>query len=190
MAAPSNITTLNLNGKFTMNKSLCDDVSEILRLQGIGLLTRTAIGMGTAYLTIEHTTDENTGIETIEITQKFSGNIPGSDDVRILDWTETTRDDYIFGPVIVKAKRVQLKDVHNEYLTGKWCSDTERDGVIYSLLEGDTSKGAKKWSVEQVWGFEIVAGKRRYTRRMQMTGPNGEAVRARLAYDYNGPADD
>lgn len=45
MAAPPEITCKNLQGKWHMNKSLCTRTEEILALQGIGWLTRKAIGL-------------------------------------------------------------------------------------------------------------------------------------------------
>jgi hypothetical protein len=37
-----------------------------------------------------------------------------------------------------------------------------------------------------MWGFEVVEGTRRYTRHILFTGPKGEAIKARMTYDYQG----
>ena len=45
------------------------------------------------------------------------------------------------------------------------------------------------WTAEQIWGFEELDSKRFYTRRVVVR--NGDEVeRARLVYDYKGPAPD
>jgi hypothetical protein len=47
MAAPPEITCTNLSGKYVMNKTLGDSVEPMLVLQGIGWVTRKAIGLAT-----------------------------------------------------------------------------------------------------------------------------------------------
>ena len=53
-----------------------------------------------------------------------------------------------------------------------------------------------KWSINlyfQTWGIETVNGERRYARHVKFTGPKGQEIQARLAYDYrewsNAPSD-
>jgi hypothetical protein len=43
------------------------------------------------------------------------------------------------------------------------------------------------WTAEQIWGFEEVTGKRFYTRRV-VVRKGDEVERARLVYEYKGPA--
>jgi len=104
--------------------------------------------MGTAHLTLTHTTENST--EVINIEQKFTGT-PAKMEKRILDWEERTKEDTIFGAVIGKAKRVQVDEVAIEFLKEGWCGDVKENGLIYLVLRGDTSKGAKEWTIEQVW---------------------------------------
>ncbi len=50
-----------------------------------------------------------------------------------------------------------------------------------------TSVDGGGWTAEQIWGFEEIKDKRYYTRRVAVW--KGDQVqRARLVYDYQGPA--
>ncbi|OBZ78554.1 hypothetical protein A0H81_00975 [Grifola frondosa] len=42
------------------------------------------------------------------------------------------------------------------------------------------------WSMDQTWGFEEVKGEGRYVRHLFFTGPKSELIEARLVYDYQG----
>ncbi|KAI0800864.1 hypothetical protein C8Q74DRAFT_450529 [Fomes fomentarius] len=188
MAAPAEMTSRDISGKFTMNKTLSDDSDEILRLQGVSWFTRKAISLATIYVTIKHYKDEN-GVEHIEADQTLTGGIKGTNEHRILDWTERTHEDHVFGPVLSKSRRVKLEEVEREWLKKDWLLDESLpDGlIIYTTAKSDTEKSGTTWTSEQVWGFEQVNGEKRYTRHVYFEGPKGEIVTIRLVYDYNGP---
>jgi len=43
------------------------------------------------------------------------------------------------------------------------------------------------WTAEQIWGFEIINGKRYHTRRVIVKNAKGDkSERVRLVYDYQG----
>ncbi|KAI0756596.1 hypothetical protein C8Q80DRAFT_1091240 [Daedaleopsis nitida] len=184
MAAPAEMTSRDISGKFIMNKTLSDDSDEILRLQGVSWFTRKAIGMATLYLAIKHFTED--GIEHVDIEQTITGGIKGTNEHRILDWTERTHEDHVFGPVFSKSRRVSLDEVEKEWLKKDWSlAESLVDGkIIYTTAKSDTSKSGKTWSTEQVWGFEQVNGEKRYTRHVFFVGPKDEIVTIRLVYDY------
>jgi hypothetical protein len=47
-----------------------------------------------------------------------------------------------------------------------------------------------QWTAEQIWGFEMIDGKRYHTRRVVVKSPAGERVEhLRLVYDYTGPVE-
>ncbi|KAJ7695662.1 hypothetical protein B0H17DRAFT_1055089 [Mycena rosella] len=70
MAVPAIYTTLDLSGKFTMNKTLTDQsaLDGVLKLQGVGMLKRTAAGLVSPTMLIRHVTDA-AGVEHLEIEQ-------------------------------------------------------------------------------------------------------------------------
>ena len=173
MAAPAEMTSRDISGKFIMvrllsgqlirtrplmimyassqNKTLSDDSDEILRLQGVSWITRKAISMATIYLTIKHFKDDN-GVEHIDIDQTLTGGIKGTSEHRTFDWTERTHEDHVFGPVIGKSRRASLDEVEREWLKKDWSLDSSLiDGhILYTTAKSDTSKSGKTWVSEQV----------------------------------------
>ncbi|KAK7694795.1 hypothetical protein QCA50_001983 [Cerrena zonata] len=188
MAAPSEMTTLDISGKFVMNKTLGDDTDEILRLQGVGWFTRKAIQMATIYLTIKHYKDDD-GLEHIDIDQILTGGVGGTQEIRVLNWQERSHEDHVFGPVVGKSRRIKVEDVENDWLKQSWSADTQEHGLVNSWVQSDTPKSGKTWIAEQTWGFEEIGDARRYVRHVYFIGPAGERIQARLVYDYQGPLD-
>ncbi|KAH8998850.1 hypothetical protein EDB86DRAFT_3064020 [Lactarius hatsudake] len=177
MAAPPDLTTLNLSGTWVMNKTLSDDTDEVLRLQGVGWWMRSAIALATVTLYVKHYKDES-GVEHIEIDQRLTGGN------RTLDWTPREHEDHLFGAVIGKSRRVKLDELDNEFLKKGWLQDTEQHGAINAYAQSDTPKSGKTWIAEQIWGFELVGDERRYVRHLDFLGPESEHIQARLVYDF------
>ncbi|KAJ3750585.1 hypothetical protein DFH05DRAFT_1467834 [Lentinula detonsa] len=183
MAVPAEFTTLDISGKFVMNKSLSDSTEEILRLQGIGWFKRKIIANGTLYLSIKHYKDDN-GIERIDIDQTLSPGGMGSREERILDWSERSKDDSLFGAVIGRSRRLRVEDIDDDYLKTGW--DSTEHGFIQSYVSSDTPKSGTSWIANQIWGVEVIDSVRRYVRHVFFTGPQREEIRGRLVYDYTG----
>ncbi|KAI0076232.1 hypothetical protein K474DRAFT_1663209 [Panus rudis PR-1116 ss-1] len=185
MAAPADMTTLDISGKYMMNKTLSDDTDEILRLQGVGWMTRKAIKLATLYLTVKHYKEDD--VEHIDIDQVLTGGVGATTELRVLNWQERNHEDHVFGPVIGKSRRIKVDDVENEWLREGWTNDTKEHGLINSWVQSDTAKSGRTWIAEQTWGFEVVNDERRYVRHVYFIGPQGEKIEARLVYDYQGP---
>ncbi|KAJ8453845.1 hypothetical protein ONZ45_g3040 [Pleurotus djamor] len=187
MAAPADMNTLNISGKFWMNKTLSDDTADILYLQGVGWMTRKIIANASLHLTIKHFKDEE-GVEHIDIEQVVAG-LTSTVENRVLDWTNRDHHDHVFGHVIGKSRRLKVEEIDDEFLKKDWLSDVVEHGAIESYVESDTPKSGTTWIARQTWGFETINGERRYTRHIHFTGPKGEEKFARLVYDYDGPLD-
>jgi len=186
MAAPENLSTLNVSAVYTMNKELSDDTDGILSMQGVSWINRTAISYGIITLYVKHYKDEN-GVEHIDSDQTLT-RIPGTTENRILDWTTREHYDYLFGAVVGKSTRRNVGDIEDDYLKGGWLPDTLEHGVIASWIESDTKKSGYSWTSDEVWGFEEVKGERHYTRHIRFTEkPGGKVVQARIVYDYYSP---
>ncbi|KAF8647913.1 hypothetical protein AX16_006445 [Volvariella volvacea WC 439] len=183
MSVPETLTTLDLSGVYTMNKSLSGDMEQILVLQGIGWLTRKAILYGTVTLYLNHYKDDD-GIEHIDIDQTLTGGIPGTSEKRTLWWKEKEHQDHIFGAVIGKSRRVKAEELEEDFLKKGWTQDTLQHGLVESYVESDTPKSGTTWIADQTWGIETVNGERRYTRHLKFTGPKAEDIECRLVYDY------
>ncbi|THH18405.1 hypothetical protein EW146_g2555 [Bondarzewia mesenterica] len=183
MAAPATLTTLDLSGKYTMNKTLSGSTDEILRLQGVGWFTRKAIGLATLTLVVTHYKDDD-GVEHIDIDQTLTGGVKGTTELRVLDWQPREHEDHIFGYVVGKSKRVKVDDIEDEFMKANWLPDTVDHGAVNSYVESDTPKSGTSWIAEQVWGFEEINKERRYVRHVNFTGPESQNIQVVLVYDY------
>jgi len=185
MAAPDNVSTPDLSGKFVQNHSLSDDTDQILSLQGVGWVTRKIIKSATITLHIKHYKSDQ-GVEHIDIEQTLTGGLTASPEDRTLDWTLRKVDNSLFGAAIAKSRRIPVAEITDEYLKQGWLPDVSRDGAIEAYAESDKEKNSHTWKSNMIWGFEDIKGERRYTRRIRFTGPKGEDIKARLVYDYAG----
>ncbi|KAJ7264154.1 hypothetical protein C8J57DRAFT_1133098 [Mycena rebaudengoi] len=187
MAVPATFTTQDISGKFTMNKTLSDPTDKILEHQGVGWIKRQAISVATVTLAIKHYKNAD-GVECIDIDSTLTGGIPGNREERVMTWTERAKDDSMFGAVLAKSRRVKASELEEEFLTKNWTVDTVEHGLIQSYVASDTQKSGTTWVANQTWGIEDINGERRYARHIEFLGPKGEEIKARLIYDYHGPA--
>ncbi|THH34032.1 hypothetical protein EUX98_g182 [Antrodiella citrinella] len=183
MAIPESMTTLNLSGKYIMNKTLSDDPDEILRLQGVSWFTRRAISMATIYQSMKHYKDDS-DVEHLDIDQVLSGGVAASTELRTLDWKERETAHSLFGAVLGRSRRVKLQDLEDEYLKQGWLPSVETDGAIQGIAQSDTAKSGTTWDSDQIFGLEEINGEKRHTRHIHFTGPGGESILARMVYDY------
>ncbi|KAI0348516.1 hypothetical protein BDW22DRAFT_97973 [Trametopsis cervina] len=185
MSVPAETNSLNLSGKYILNKSLSDDTDEILRLQGISWFTRRAIALASLYVTLTHATEE--GVETIIHAQELSGGVGSSSDKRILDWQEREVADKLFGDVVTKSRRATAADLEPAFLKEGWSEHSLQNGVVNTHGHSDTPKSGTTWIADQVWDIQDVSGERRFVKRISFTGPKGEEIQARQIFDYLGP---
>ena len=129
MAAPPEKTVNDLSGKWTMvgasrcssrsradqaqNKTLSGDFDGILAFQGIGWLTRKAIGLATVTLHITQYTKD--GKVHIDIIQKVTGGINATPEFRIFDWQERPHKDGVFGDVKGRSRFVKVADMESGF---------------------------------------------------------------------------
>jgi len=191
MAAPPQITCTNLSGKFALNKSLSDSVDAMLECQGIGWATRKIVGLASVVLTIKsHTKDSHPQINTTTLV----AGLDKTQEDRTMNWTDADHADKIFGKCrhrnrLVNAAEYKIEGpgtaedaafLRAEKLKdGKTDSKREDGQIVQSYVESI----GNGWKVEQVWGFEIVGGERRYSRRVVVWN-GAKSVRTRIVYDY------
>ncbi|KAF4210925.1 hypothetical protein CNMCM5878_003423 [Aspergillus fumigatiaffinis] len=104
-------------------------------------------------------------------------------------------------PVPSVGTRTETSDPNvNKYLRGEIDEKgTPQDGFLVEKPQAaEPLEGGKdglwiqvvirnqegKWVAEQVWGFEMIEGERRYVRRTVMTSSKGECKMARLVYSF------
>lgn len=197
MAAPANKTINDLNGKWLMNKTLSDSPEPGLALQGIGYLTRKAVGLTTVTLHIKQFMED--GVMHIDIDQTATGGIKGTSENRRVDGERREHSDWLFGTVSASSQWAggehppvaefdSVKAHDPEYLTKDWLEGPEEatgPGGANHLVNSVRAENGGTWTAAQVWGFEMIGDERRYTRHVVLKkGP--ETVHLRLVYDYLG----
>jgi hypothetical protein len=199
MHLPPQRTSLSHLIKTRQNKALSDSPDPVLALQGVGWLTRKAIGLATVtqHLKQSPTTGEDGKPTThIEIEQLVTGGVKGSTESRILDWQYRGHTDWLFGTLQGRSRYNTLKAIAEEnagkakeeedvkYLSEGWLPETA-DGEI---VEGFVDNDGAKWTGWQIWGFAQINNERKLTRRFVIRRKNNaEVVRIQLTYDWAGP---
>jgi hypothetical protein len=177
------------------NKTISDSPDPVLALQGIGWLTRKAIGYTTVTQVLkQYPTTGKDGKPTtqIDIDQTASG-IKGTSEYRTLDWVYRPHTDHLFGTLEGKTRYSTLKDLLEEnsgkgnveedakFLVEGWLKETEEGEVVESYVDNEVGK----WTGWQIWGFAEIDGGRRLTRRFAIRRKDrDEVVRVRLTYDW------
>jgi hypothetical protein len=155
----------------------------VLALQGIGWLTRKAIGLATVYLHVKQYTDD-AGVVHIDIDQTATGGLKGTSELRTLDWVERPHSDHIFGQLNGKTRWIKVEDVDDDFLNQGFLEDDAENGGpagerhVESLVVSD-----KGWTARQIWGFATVEGERYYIRRVVVT-KGDQSVKIRIVYNW------
>jgi len=197
MAAPPSATIKNLNGKWLMNKKECGDIDAVFSLQGIGWLTRKAIGLATITQHLKQYPDpDDASVTHIDFDQVVTGGITGTTELRTLDWQDRPHSDHLFGSLKgrsrfnkVAALGESVKEVRGgdeedaKFLAEGWDEETLAGEIVENYVESDNNG----WVGWQVWGFATVTvgGKeeRRHVRKVVVK--KGKNVkRIRLVYDW------
>ncbi|KAK8050242.1 hypothetical protein PG994_011972 [Apiospora phragmitis] len=204
MAAPASKTIGDLNGTWVMNKNLSDNTEPGLALQGIGYLTRKAIGFATVTLAVKQyrgpPLPPSTGGECvrIDIEQTATGGIKGTTENRCADGEQRSHSDWLFGTVDSHSHFVAagddlrkavsghgVDDAGADYLAANWLADeaekTGPDGAAHLVSVAHNQKDG--WIAVQVWGFQNIGGERRYARSIVLK-KGDKKVEMRLVYDY------
>lgn len=182
MAAPPSVTLQSLSGKYTLNKSYSDDFSKVLALQGVNTLVQKAAGAASIHLTITQPS-----INEIKMAQSVTvGKLPGTTEDYILDWQWRSNEDGFFGSIKGRSRWVSIDEGRESKIVapedGKWI-EGDSEG---KLIQAEGMKADGKWQAAHLWGFEIVGGERRHTRRVHVKNDEGEELRVRMVYDYVG----
>lgn len=180
MAAPPDKSLQSLSGKWQLNKTCSDDFASVLALQGVNALIRKAATATAIHLTISQPDQQH-----IKMAQSItSGKIPGTTEEYILDGEWRTNKDSFFGNVSGRSRWVSVEEgkrsVVIEEGEGKWIEGDSEGQLIFA--EGKKEGG--DWEASHLWGFEIVDGERRHTRRVRVTNDKGEELRVRMVYDF------
>lgn len=180
------------------NKTVSDPFDGVLSLQGIGWLTRKALGAATVTQSLRQspTTGEDGQPTThVTIVQTITGGLKGSTEERTLDWHYRGHTDWLFGTLQGRSRYNTLARIREDskgqnaseedvkFVTEGWLKETEEGDVLESFVENE----GNKWTGWQIWGFADIGGERKFTRRFVIKRTDkDEVVRVRLIYDYAG----
>ncbi|ETN39123.1 uncharacterized protein HMPREF1541_05346 [Cyphellophora europaea CBS 101466] len=185
MAAPSHITLQSLSGTYKLNKRLSDDFAQVLALQGVSALVRTAASAASIHLSITQPDQQH-----IRMAQSVTaGHIPGTTEEYVLDWNWREGQDGFFGRVEGRSRWIGVGEVGGTGVLaggeglkeGPWLRGDSEGRVIQA--EG---RKEGEWEARHLWGFEEVGGERRHTRRVYVRNAQGEEWRGVMVYDWVG----
>lgn len=162
MAVPDSVTLRNLNGTtwFPQNKELSDDTDAVLQLQSIGFLMRKAIKYSSVQLKI--TFSKENGADKVTIVQTTTGGVENTEE-RWLDSVEREKKDSVFGKVKGTGRWCNISEISDEYLKDFDKKSVEdANGEVINTYTESIGLSGQQWTADQVWGFEIINGERRY----------------------------
>ncbi|KAK1961597.1 hypothetical protein LY78DRAFT_588372 [Colletotrichum sublineola] len=185
MTAPDSKTIRDLNGTWTVNRSLSDDLSETLGAQGLSWITRKVLTSGGISLTITQNSvaSPEPGASVIYQLCQEQTVTPGnfkSEDVYLLDGVERDQRTQAFGALLTSVKFVLIEEARDKELAKRL-----RDGGVEEVIEEFSTSKRGGWSTLTTWAVENIGGERRFT-QSSITEKSGKSVRARLVYDYSG----
>ncbi|KAL1800659.1 hypothetical protein ACET3X_001001 [Alternaria dauci] len=181
MAAPPNKSLQSLSGKWQLNKTCSDDFASVLALQGVNILIRKTATAASIHLKISQPDGQH-----IKMAQSItSGKIPGTTEEYTLDYEWRTNQDGFFGEVSGRSRWVSVEEGGKMGVVGEgegeWIEGDSEGKLIHA--EG---KKEGEWEASHLWGFEMVDGERRHTRRVRVSNAKGEELRVRMVYDFVG----
>ncbi|EAT79134.1 hypothetical protein HBH56_074700 [Parastagonospora nodorum] len=180
MAAPPSKTLQSLSGNWKLNKSCSDDFASVLALQGVGLLVRKAATAASIHLKITQSDEQH-----IKMAQSVtSGKIAGTTEDYTLDWEWRSNKDAFFGDVAGRSRWVSVEEGEKSEVVGAGGGGWIEGDSSGKLVEAQGKKESGQWEAHHLWGFEIVDGERRHTRRVYVKNNEGEELRVRMVYDF------
>ena len=111
-------------------------IEDILRVQSVSWILRKAITLATVTLSVNHHSDK-WGVERIEVVNTLTGGIPGNTELSVLDWTDRSHEDHVFGKVLGRCKRVDSPGtVEDSFLKEGWdVSQGETEGGVILMYD-------------------------------------------------------
>ncbi|KAF3401353.1 hypothetical protein DPV78_005938 [Talaromyces pinophilus] len=207
MTARSHGTIRNLitdSHPLRQDKNRSTDLDCVLKLQGIGWVSRKAISVSTMTLKITQETDAD-GCTIMTLEPALTGGLKGAPERRPLDWTQFEQNDTLFGLVRIRSRYIdgtvisdgqvrplvelQIKDGGQDresFLGGEFSIDTKHEvtgGIIKEAFLHDFVCSINSgWIAEQIWAVENTGEEKILTRRIVVV--NGKSIQtARVIYN-------
>jgi hypothetical protein len=185
MAAPTEASLVNLNGRWSINQSLSDPYGSILKAQEVNWLTRKVLTMSPVVASIQQRVNE-AQLTCITIHSKPSSGLPRTTEQRVLNGESRELTHALFGRIRGRTEWVERADLPAEWLGAGLEVDASANGRIILMTTEHLDINATTY---QANGFEVVSSQRHYVRRVEVR-KGDDVTRVRLVYDYLGPAED
>lgn len=118
----------------------------------------------------------------IEAAQSVTaGKIPGTTEKYILDWEWRSNKDPLFGEVQGRSRWLNVEEAKDLGIgEGDWIENDSEGMLLHA--EGRSADGT--WEASHLWGFEMVDGQRKHTRRAWVKNHGGEQLRVKMVYEF------
>ncbi|KAI9751188.1 MAG: hypothetical protein M4579_006167 [Chaenotheca gracillima] len=190
MAAPETRNIRNMSGVWSLNKTLSDNMDAMFRMeemtqQGIPWIIRKIINYAGVELEMKQSSevpsssDDGTPVTSIAVKQTVTPGGFNSNETYVLDWSQRDATVPLFGSISVYARYLPTTDLDDSALREKLTRVNE-DATIIEEVVKSTQSG---WQTTGIWGFEMIDGKRFYTRNTT-TVKGEEQIKLRLVYDF------
>ena len=120
-------------------------------------------------------------VSTIHIKQSVNPGGFDSEGTYLVDGTAHRESLPIFGDVLMRLRYIKVEDVPDEELRRSLYDGTPSKIIIDEVAHNET----RGWDARVFWGFEMIDGKRYFTRNVSTT-KGKETVVCRIVYTHRG----
>ncbi|KAL4881898.1 hypothetical protein BJY04DRAFT_217963 [Aspergillus karnatakaensis] len=212
MASMNGPNIPKMNGNWILDKDRSTGLEEVLKLQGIGWLTRMTVLAATVTLKITQESEviapTTEPVKAITLEQVLSGGLGGRPEKRLLNWTESKHNDILFGRVVIQSHYIpglsesggkiqpvfvaattaldeRTESFLNEVVLVDGYSDVAEKSLKELFLHDFIRSEGAGWTAEQVWAVESVGGEILLTRRV-VVAKGRDTKTARVFYTRSG----
>ena len=175
-AVPADKTARNLTGAYTLNHTLSDSSSEMLKMQNVGWLVRNAIAYSSIAVQLKQYDSPADGKPHLDQKQTSTGGMENAEQ-RTMDWQWREAENRIWGPVWSRGRYASVEQVADGFLREGY------DGA--ELVELHVESRRDTWKARQTWGFAEVDGVRRQVRKI-IAAKDDKELKVTMVYDWKG----
>ncbi|QIW96388.1 hypothetical protein AMS68_001906 [Peltaster fructicola] len=179
-SVPESVSVDNMTGTYNMEKKISDDPQNILKLQGVSWVVRTAISYSAVKMSLNQYTDDD-GLIHLDMTTESTGGLTNTEE-RTMAWQFKEANDKVFGEVKSRSRIIKFSELPADLpaqLKQGWDKEIEEGNVFQNYVES-LKNG---WNAHQLWGFGVKDGARRHMRKVVVTkGDQVESIT--MYYDW------
>ncbi|KAL4941565.1 hypothetical protein BDV06DRAFT_194252 [Aspergillus oleicola] len=149
MATPTDITFVNYNGSWTMDRNISDPTDPVLAMQGLSWFMRTTLSWVSVTLNAKQypSADQPNQKQTqhIDVDNVVTGGVQGTSEQRVTDWSKREHSDAIFGRVQGQSRLFRgTKGADGKVRPAVQICTSVQDEKIGKFLRGEiNSEGAE-----------------------------------------------